>query len=307
MARSTANGTALISTAPAVVRSASLKRAILAERMTPTIGVEISGLDLSVAPDADEARELRRLLNAHKLLVFRDQAITAAQQLALARCFGELEVHPVFKKHPDHEEIAVLEGGANAQNGRENNFHSDVTWREVPSLGSILRCVVCPPCGGDTIWTDMAAAYEGLADEEKRAIANLRAVHDIKPGFIDRVTGDFESIRRRFPAQEHPVVRTHPETGEKILFVNEGFVTHLANFVESSAFRTMTEFRTGERRLLDHLFAQAKYPEYQVRLRWRQDTIAFWDNRATQHYAVQDYAPARRVMWRITVIGDKPV
>jgi len=295
------------SAATAVVRRASLRREIQAEQLTPAIGAEVSGIDLSVTPDAAEASELRRLLNAHKLLVFRDQPISAAQQVALARCFGELEIHPVFQKHPEHPEIAVLEGGAGAKNGRENNFHTDVTWREIPSLGSLLRSVVCPPCGGDTIWTNMAAAYNGLSDEDKNAISMLRAVHDIKPGFIDRVEGNFDEIRRRFPEQEHPVVRTHPETGEKILFVNEGFVTHLANFVESPAFRTMTEFRTGERRLLDHLFAQAKYPEYQVRLRWRQDTLVFWDNRATQHYAVQDYAPARRVMWRVTVIGDKPV
>lgn len=298
---------AVATAAPAVVRRAALGREIKVERMTPTIGAEIGGIDLSIPPDPAEARQLRSLLNTHKLLVFREQPITAAQQLALARCFGDLEVHPVFKKHPEHEEIAILEGGDGAKNGRENNFHTDVTWRAIPSLGSLLRCVECPPVGGDTIWTNMVAAYEGLADEVKAAIAGLRAVHDIKPGFIDRVEGSIEALRERFPAQEHPVVRTHPETGEKILFVNEGFVTHLANFVQSCAFRTMTEFRTGERRLLDHLLEQAKYPEYQVRLRWRKDTLAFWDNRATQHYAVQDYAPARRVMWRVTVIGDKPV
>jgi taurine dioxygenase len=296
-----------VAATPAVVRRAALRREITVDPLTPTIGAEIGGIDLGIPPDAAEARHLRMLLNTHKLLVFRDQAIGAAQQLAFARCFGELEVHPVFKKHPEHEEIVVLEGGAGGKSGRENCFHSDVSWREVPSLGSVLRCVVCPPSGGDTIWSDMAAAYEGLSDEVKHSIAALRAVHDIKPGFVDRVEGDMDSLRRRFPAQEHPVVRVHPETGKRALYVNEGFVTHLANFVESDAFRTMTEFRTGERRLLDHLLEQAKYPEYQVRVRWKKDTIAFWDNRSTQHYAVQDYAPARRVMWRITVVGDRPV
>lgn len=265
-------------------------------------------MDLSITPDKDEAAALRALLLRHKVLVFRDQDITAAQHVALARMFGDLEVHPVFKHHEEHPELVVLEGGAGAKNGRENCFHADVTWRALPSMGSILRSVVCPEVGGDTIWTNMAAAYEGLAASTKKAIQDLNGVHDIAPSFADRTEASKkDELRARFPAQIHPVVRCHPETGEKILFVNEGFVTHFENFVESPAFRTMTEFRTGERALLDYLLSQAKYPEYQMRLRWRKNTIAFWDNRATQHYAVQDYAPAQRVMWRATVIGDSPM
>lgn len=291
--------------APAVVRAAALHRTLRAEPMTGCIGAEISGIDLAITPDKDETRALRDLLLRHRVIVFRDQDITAAQQVALARMFGDLEVHPVFKHHEDHDELVVLEGGAGAKNGRENCYHADVTWRAVPSMGSILRSVVCPDVGGDTIWTNMVAAYEHLAPTTQAAIQNLNAVHDIVPGFADRASpAQLADIRQRFPAQTHPAVRIHPETGEKILYVNEGFVTHFENFVESSAFRTMTEFRTSERALLDYLFSQAKYPEYQMRLRWKKNTIAFWDNRATQHYAVQDYLPAQRVMWRATIIGE---
>ena len=294
--------------APAVVRAAALHREIHSEPITNAIGAEITGIDLSITPDAGEVARLRALLLRHKVLVFRDQDITAGQQVALAGLFGELELHPVFPHHPQEPALVVLQGGADARNGRENCFHTDVTWRAIPSMGSILRSVDCPSCGGDTIWSNMAAAYEALPDSVKTLIAPLKAVHDILPSFVGHVRPEeMDELRERFPAQAHQVVRTHPETGEKILYVNEGFVTHLLNFIDSPGFRTMTEFRTGERALLDHLFAQAKYPEYQMRLRWRRNTIAFWDNRATQHYAVQDYAPARRVMWRATIIGDRPV
>lgn len=273
--------------------------------MTPAIGVEVSGVDLSAPLSDNGYAQLRALLLRHKLLVFRDQDISPAQHVAFAKRFGELEVHPVFQHHDDFPELVLL--GGNKQSGRENLFHSDVTWREKPSMGSILRCLECPD-GGDTIWVNMALAYEGLPEYIKEQLEGLSAVHDIMPTFIDRIpTEKREQVRNENPPQMHPVVRVHPETGEKILFVNEGFTTHLANFIESPGCGDFSDLRDGGNSLLQFLCSRAKRPEYQVRLKWRPNTIAFWDNRATQHYAIQDYFPAVRRMMRATVIGTKPI
>jgi taurine dioxygenase len=177
-------------------------------------------------------------------------------------------------------------------------------------MGSMLRCVQCPEVGGDTLWINMVAAYENLPDDVKTLIADLKAVHDFLPLFGIVVPEDqHEEMKKRFPPATHPVVRTHPETGEKILYVNEAFTTHLANYGHKTVdrYRVGFDFKLAEMDLLHYLFRQAQAPEYQVRLKWRPNTIAFWDNRSCQHYAVQDYYPAGRHMMRATVIGDRPV
>ena len=236
--------------------------------------------------------------------MFRDQDITAAQHVAFAQRFGELEVHPVFPHHPDHPELVVL-GGDSKTAARENIYHSDVSWRARPSMGSVLRCIECPAVGGDTLWVNMAVAYTRLPERVRETLDGLLAVHDLLPAFGSRMTAEERDARRAaFPPAIHPVVRVHPETGERILYVNEAFTTHLANFAEKADFRVGFDFRLGEMDLLQYLFRQAAVPEYQVRLKWRPNTIAFWDNRATQHYAIQDYFPARRSMLRATIIGE---
>ena len=174
-------------------------------------------------------------------------------------------------------------------------------------MGSILRCVECPPMGGDTLWVNMALAYARLPDRVKTMLDGLLAVHDIAHAF----GGDHGAERRRelareHPPQEHPVVCTHPETGEKVLYVNQGFTTHFANFTQRRERPVGQDFAFEANALMNYLFSQASIPEYQVRLRWAPGTVAFWDNRATQHYAIQDYFPARRRMVRATVIGDRP-
>lgn len=275
--------------------------------MTPAIGVEISGVRLSGDLSAAEIAALRGLLVRHKVLVFRDQAMRAQDHVEFARRFGPLEVHPVFPQHPDHPELVLL-GGDGATAARENIYHSDVSWRARPSFGSILRCVECPASGGDTIWVNMAQAYADLPPQTQAAIEGLYAVHDMYPGFVDRIPpAQREQMRAKFPAQAHPVVRTIPESGEKVLYVSEGFTTHLLNYTESPAFRGMPEFSTGARALLDMLTNLARRPEYQMRLRWQPNTVVFWDNRATQHYAVQDYFPAVRRMMRATITDERPV
>jgi taurine dioxygenase len=278
-------------------------------RSTPTIGAEIGGIDLRAPLDDDTCRALRRALVKFKVLFFRDQNVTPAQHVAFARRFGDLEIHPAFPHHPDHPELVML-GRGESKRGRENLYHTDVSWREIPSMGSILRCVQCPEVGGDTIWINMAAAYENLPDDVKARIANLKATHEFLPLFGIVVPEDqHEAMRKQFPPVLHPVVRTHPESGEKILYVNEAFTTHLANYGKETAqqYRFGFDFKLAEMDLLRYLFRQAQAPEYQVRLRWQPDTIAFWDNRSCQHYAVQDYFPAPRHMMRATIIGDRPV
>ncbi|WP_205655656.1 TauD/TfdA family dioxygenase [Alcanivorax sp. 24] len=274
--------------------------------LSPTIGVEIEGIDLRQPLDDGTCKAMRAALIRHKLLVFRDQDITPAQHVRLAGRFGELEVHPVFNHHPDHPELVLL-GGDQQVRARENIFHTDVSWRECPSMGSMLRCIECPEVGGDTLWVNMAAAYDNLPEDVKERLVALYAVHDVMPAFGARMTPQEREINRhKFPPATHPVVRTHPESGEKILYVNEAFVTHLANYNQVAEMRMGFDFRLGEMDLLQYLYRQAAAPEYQIRLRWRPNTIAFWDNRSTQHYAIQDYFPAVRRMMRATIIGDRP-
>ncbi|KMZ12587.1 Alpha-ketoglutarate-dependent taurine dioxygenase [Candidatus Burkholderia humilis] len=273
-------------------------------RATPTIGAEIGGIDLRNPLDDATYAAVRRALLKYKVLFFRDQDITPAQHVAIARRFGELEIHPAFPHHPEHPELVIL-GRNDSKRGRENLYHSDVSWREVPSMGSILRCVQCPEVGGDTIWINMVAAYEGL----KSRIAGMKATHEFLPLFGIVVPEDLhDEMRKKFPPVVHPVVRTHPETGEKILFVNEAFTTYLSNFGSKTVneYRFGFDYKLAEMELLQYLFRQAQAPEYQVRLKWQPNTIAFWDNRACQH-AVQDYFPAVRHMMHATIIGDRPV
>lgn len=267
--------------------------------MTPTIGAEIEGVDLSRPLAASTVSALRQALLDWKVLFFRDQDITTEQHLTFARCFGELEVHPFAPHKPDYPEVLAITHDDKSR-GRENTWHSDVTWRVEPSLGSVLRAIEVPPVGGDTLFSDMYAAYEGLKDEVKAKIDGKVAVHDFthfRQGMRRRGATE-EQIRafeEQYPMVEHPVVRTHPETGRKCIYVNAAFTLHIVGMekAESDA-------------LLAHLYAQAAIPEYQCRFRWTPNAIAFWDNRASQHYAVSDYFPAVRKMERVTVIGDRP-
>ncbi|EYS98293.1 taurine dioxygenase [Cupriavidus sp. SK-4] len=276
-------------------------------RCTPTIGADVEGIDFREPLDDDTYLSLRRALLKYKVLFFRKQAITPAQHVAVARRFGELEVHPMLTGHPELPELVVF-GRDGQTRGRENLYHSDVSWREIPSMGSMLRCLECPEVGGDTMWINMAAAYENLPEDMKARIANLKAVHDAMPTFGSGLNDEkYAEMRAKYPPMVHPVVRTHPETGEKILFVNEAFTTHFANFAKEQPYRIGSDYRPAELDLLQYLYRQAAAPEYQVRLRWQPDTIALWDNRSTQHYAVQDYFPAVRHMNRATIIGDRPV
>jgi len=267
--------------------------------MTPSIGAEIQGLDLAQPVDAATVGHLRAALLDWKVLFFRDQDITTEQHLAFARNFGDLEVHPFAPHKPDYPEVLAITHNRDSR-GKENTWHSDVTWREEPSLGSILRAVEVPPVGGDTLFADMYAAYSGLTDDVKAQIEGRVAVHDFahfRRGMrkAGKSEAEIEAFNQLYPMVEHPVVRTHPETGRKAIYVNAAFTQHIVGLEKDASDA-----------LLKHLYAQAAIPEYQCRFRWEAGSIAFWDNRASQHYAASDYWPAVRRMERVTVIGDRP-
>ena len=266
---------------------------------SPTIGAEIDGIDLREDLSDDAIGLIRRALLDHKVLFFRDQDITTDQHLAFARRFGELEIHPFATNKPDHPEVLAITHDADNP-GRENGWHSDVTWRLQPSLGSILRCVEAPAVGGDTLFADMYAAYDGLPARIKERVEGRVARHDFAHFRIrlrNRGASDAEiaEMEERYPNPEHPVIRTHPETGRKGIYVNNAFTQEIVG---------MDPDESAE--LLQVLYAQAQFPEYQVRFTWRENSIAFWDNRSCQHYAVSDYWPNRRRVERVTIVGDTP-
>ncbi|WP_410630385.1 TauD/TfdA dioxygenase family protein [Amycolatopsis sp. cmx-4-83] len=258
------------------------------------IGAEIDGVDLREPVTPELREELNRALLEWKVLFFRDQDITSAQQRAFAANWGELETNPFIPKGDD-DAVTRFERTA-AMPGYENIWHVDVTWRPSPALGSVLRLIEVPPVGGDTLWADMAAAYDNLPADVRARIDGLTAVHDYLPGF-DRFSDPALLARWQdeFPPVEHPVVRTHPETGRRTLFVNQAFTTHIVGMD-----------RDESDRLLRYLFLQAHTPEFQVRFSWRPNSVAFWDNRATQHYAVNDYHPHVRIAERVAIAGDRP-
>jgi taurine dioxygenase len=295
-------------TAPTDVPAAVLNLTPRVEPLTCAIGAEVSNVNLGVASrDAGLMAEIRSLLLKHKVLFFHDQDFTRAEHIAFARHFGELEDHPVAGSDPDHPGLVRIYKTPDKPNDRyENSWHTDATWREKPPFGCVLRCIECPDVGGDTMWVNMALAYERLPEHIKTQIAGLRARHSIEATFGAAMPIEKRhALKAQFPDAEHPVVRTHPETGEKVLFVN-AFTTHFTNFHTPENVRFGQDYSPGASQLLNYLISQALIPEYQVRWRWKKNTVAFWDNRATQHYAVMDYPPCHRKMERAGIIGDTP-
>ncbi len=270
----------------------------------PVLGAEVAGLHIhgSVAPDV--AAALRALLLRHKVLFFRDLDLDHEQHLALARVWGDLEGHPVIKHVPGYPEILDIRGSEGRVEDAAGNhrfqtldkWHADVTFRAAPSMGAVLRACEIPAIGGDTLWADAAAAYAGLPDDVKARIEGRTATHDLLFDFGDRIAPERRAaIAAEFPPQHHPIVRTHPETGERVLFVNASFTSHIDDVDEAESAA-----------LLAYLLDRFKVPEYQVRFRWTPNAVVVWDNRATQHYPVADYWPARRRMERVTIRGDVP-
>jgi len=278
------------------------------EQLTCNIGAELAGVNLADAIDDDGLfQELRRLLVKHKVLFLRDQQFSRSEHVAFAQRFGPLEDHPVAGSDPEHPGLVRIYKTPDQPIDRyENAWHTDATWREAPPFGCVLRCIECPPVGGDTIWVDMAKAYDMLPEPIKQQIADLRARHSIEASFGASMPLEKRlTLKAQFPDAEHPVVRTHPDTGEKVLFVN-AFTTHFTNYHTPERVRFGQDANPGAADLLRYLISQAYIPEYQVRWRWQPNSVAIWDNRSTQHYAVMDYPPCHRKMERAGIIGDKP-
>src|SRR4051812_5821143 len=295
------------SIAPAVNRS-SLRSSIKVEPLTCSIGALLDNVSLKDASRDDGLfTEIRALLLKHKVLFLHGQDITRAEHVAFARRFGALEDHPVVGSDPDNPGLVRIYKGPDSRNEQyENAWHCDTTWRECPQLGAVLRCTEAPAVGGDMVWANMVQAYERLSDETKASIAKLRARHSIEASFGAAMPIEKRlALKAEYPDAEHPVVRTHPETSEKALFVN-AFTTHFTNFHTPENVRFGQDANPGAALLLNYLVSQAYVPEYQVRFRFHRNSVAIWDNRCTQHYAVQDFWPAVRNFERAGIIGDRP-
>jgi len=269
------------------------------ERLGVKLGAEISGVDLREPLPPATLHAFEAALIEHKVVMLRDQHLTTAQHVALSRQFGDLEVHPM-RPQGEFPEILVLDNHKDNPVLSTDVWHSDTTFRQNPTKYTILRCQIMPKLGGDTLWANMEAAYEGLSQPFKTMIEGMRAVHDFQNFRVLFKNTDEDKAKLRkmedlFPNPSHPVVRTHPVTKRKCIYVNPQFTVRIEGLKAAES-----------RAVLDVLFAQAQVPEYQFRLRWAPGTIVFWDNRSTQHYAANDYYPERRRMERTAVAGDAP-
>ena len=261
-----------------------------------TLGAEISGVRLSGDLPDEVIAEIRRAWLDYKVVYVRDQDISSTEHVEFARRFGELEVHPFLLGSEEHPELVRFEKGFEAS-GFENGWHHDVTWRATPSMGAILRSIQVPATGGDTAFSDMAAAYDGLDDEMKERLDGLQAAHDYTLAFGSFVDDSKKAeMREQYPVVHHPIVRTHPETGRKLLFVNAYFTSHVVDIDENEG-----------NRLLRYLISRASIMEYQYRVSWEPNQVTLWDNRIVQHYALSDYYPDVRIMERASIVGDRPV
>jgi taurine dioxygenase len=281
------------------------------EPLTCAIGAELVNVNIADAVRDDGLfQEIYAALLQYKVLFLRDQTLDKLSRLdhmAFAQKLGELETHPMVPSHPEAPGLVQIYKNPDSPVDRyENSWHTDGTFREKPALGCVLRCIECPPVGGDTIWANMALAYEKLPDGVKQQIDGLIANHSFNSTFAAAMPIEKRlAMKAQYPDSEHPVIRTHPDTGEKVLFVN-GFTTHFVNYHNKDKVRYGQDFNQGASDLLQYLISQAYIPEYQVRWRWKPYSVAIWDNRATQHYAVMDYPPCHRKMERAGIVGTKP-
>ena len=267
--------------------------------LSAALGAEIDGLDLRKTVATEDYQALRAALVEHQVLFMRNQAIDPAHQQALAELFGPLQSHPAYETVPGHPAVAILESTAEKPSLIEK-WHTDMTFREHPPMGTMLRSRVVPERGGDTLFASMTAAWEALSTPMQRFLESLSAEHSFEHGFRESLAlpGGRERLGQALadnPPVLHPVVRTHPESGRKLLFVNELFTTRIVGLATLES-----------EHLLSFLFLHIKSPEFCCRFSWSRDAIAFWDNRSTQHKPVNDYFPAHRRMERITIEGDRP-
>jgi taurine dioxygenase len=269
--------------------------------LSPALGAQISGIDLNRDLTGEQRNVIEQALLDHQVLFFRDQPITPQQQARFAAHFGDLHIHPIYPNVPEQPEVLILDTAVT--DVRDNAvWHTDVTFLPTPALGAVLSAKQVPAYGGDTLWASGIAAFEALSRPMQALLDGLTATHDFTRSFPLERFGNtaedlarWEETRRKNPPLSHPVIRTHPVSGRKALFVNEGFTTRI-NELEAAESEA----------ILKLLFAHGTRPEFTLRWRWQANDVAMWDNRVTQHYAVDDYRPQRRVMHRATILGDAP-
>lgn len=265
------------------------------------LGAQIEGVDLTQPLSLEQRDAIEQALLKHQVIFFRNQVITPEQQARFAANFGDLHIHPIYPNVPEQPEVLILDTAVT--DVRDNAvWHTDVTFLPTPALGAVLSAKQLPAFGGDTLWASGIAAFEGLSKPLQTLLDGLTATHDFTKSFpLERFGSTpedlarWEQARKNNPPLSHPVIRTHPVSGRKALFVNEGFTTKINELSEAES-----------EAILKLLFAHATRPEYTIRWRWQENDVAFWDNRVTQHYAVDDYRPNRRVMHRATILGDAP-
>ena len=259
--------------------------------LNQTIGAEIGGVDLRDELKPDIADQIHAAWLEHQVVFFRDQDISLEQHIDFARHFGDLHIHPNVPSHDDHPEVLVIHADESSNRVAGAAWHTDVSCDVEPPKGSILRLTDTPPSGGgDTLFASMYSAYEALSDTWKSFVDGLTAIHE-----SEGVPGHSLGDKAEWPKAEHPVVRTHPETGRKALYVNSGFTRRV---------KSMT--RTESRATLNFLFHHLENPNFQCRFQWTDHSIAMWDNRCVQHFATWDYFPETRHGYRVNLAGDRP-
>jgi taurine dioxygenase len=273
--------------------------AITIEPLNPVVGAELHGLDLRQEQSDEDIRAIKAALDRHGVVFFRDQDITPEQHLKFGRRFGELHVHPSVRGKPREQWTEIMPVHADATTSRVagDKWHTDVSCDEKPPLASILHMTTVPESGGDTLFSSMYAAYDALSEPLQRMLEGLTATHDGAPNYDDRAKRNRDGNTARVnPIAVHPVIAKHPSTGRNTLYVNSAFTVRINELSkeESDA-------------VLAFLFAHVARPEFQCRFRWQRHSIAFWDNRAVQHYAIWDYYPAVRSGQRVTIRGDRPI
>jgi taurine dioxygenase len=260
--------------------------------MTRRIGAEIFGVDLGKPLSNRQVEELHQAITQHQVIFFRDQEISHEAHKAFGRLFGDLAIHSGVPGLPEHPEIVAIHADETSKFVAGETWHSDLTCDPEPPMGSILYMHVVPENGGDTAFSSMYAAYDRLSDRMKVYLEGLHAVHDANPVY----RAIFPDIDRKYNCSTHPVIRTHPVSGKKSIFINPSYVTHIEGLPKPES-----------QAVLNFLYQHCGNPDFQVRFRWRPKSVAFWDNRCTWHQAIWDYFPDVRSGYRVTVAGEKPV